>query len=161
MQTASNSIAYWDEKESEFEEDELDETPEWIRNLKVHSQIKYCTLRFKCVSTGKEYILDPCGHEDVIFQVTSEYSVGWTHCKYLYHYTGGGRQTNHTDNRKARKKMDHLEALNVQLVREQVAAMRIQRHWRKARASPQYYLCRKRLREEFEKDENLKKNRKQ
>lgn len=77
----------------------------------------------------------------------------------LYDYINGGGYI-HSDNEIGKVRLNHLEALNVHFVREYVAAMRIQRHWRKARASPQYYLCRKRLREEFEKDENLKKNRK-
>ena len=57
-----------------------------------------------------------------------------------------------SDNTQALATMRRLDAGYAQHIRREVAALRIQRHWKKARMVPAFSLCRKRLRDEFESD---------
>jgi hypothetical protein len=122
-----------------------------VKNLRVEGAVMSCMLlRFKCLDSGRVYEMDPCGVDNFHqFHVMDIVSRGWSYVHDISTYDDGGWKHYDSDNVKAKASMRRLDAEYARHVQREVAAMRIQRQWRKAQMVPFYNLCRKRLRTEY------------
>ena len=148
-----------DEGEEDPEEDEDVEDMYYkcrraVKNLRVYGAVMSRTLlRFKCTESGRVYDMDPCGidHRHRFHVMDIDFR-GWSYICRVNSYENGEWIYHGTDNTQAQTSMRRLDAGYAQHIRREVAALRIQRQWKKARMVPAFHLCRKRLRDEFESD---------
>jgi hypothetical protein len=114
-----------------------------INDLKEDKfRCKY-SMKFNVLNSTSDSVLIPFDHppSGIIVEVLDLVSSGWT-TPYAYPDTEA----------QALKKMRGLRQRTAQYLRREVAALCIQRAWREGRSNPEYALCKKRLRDEFEND---------
>ena len=159
-----NEDEYKDYYGNEVDEDDcyerISNCRDTIQNLhEVASVMAETVFHFKCVSTGTVFELDPFGAPDgVVFEIMDMTSHSWTRCKTIRARINGERQNLETDHTEGTRSMNALRDGYVRFLKdflkENSAASCIQRHYRKAVSNPNHPWYRKRLREEFESDED-------
>jgi hypothetical protein len=132
-----------DEIENYVNYEVLSDTRDEIRNLRQHWVMEKYVLKFENMRTGVIHELDPCG-SDTHIEVTDLFSSGWS----------GMQGEFRNVIQRGERSMNALLSGYAQCMRQEVAALLIQKQWRESQVNPMYSLCRKRLIKEFESDNN-------
>jgi len=131
------------------DEDTLYQLGQARRMIKKYCHMENYQFHFWDVRNKTMHIIDPCAERRGRIEILDLASSGWAQCEdgYIINPHWQKFPTNHV---RGRETMNKLRRLTAQYVWQEVAAMRIQRGWRKANADPKHTLCKKRLRREFE-----------
>lgn len=134
-----------------------------IKDIVCYSQIEDVVLYFTSLSNGKVYIVDPCiNRKKYKYEITDLFSSSWMH---LILDPGSpaivdpDTKINFDDGEVTVALLGDLRHKASRQTLEEVMAIRIQRHFRKAIADPGYAMCRKRLHDEFHEDSTALKKR--
>ena len=134
------------------------ELEEDIKSLKDGLRSRKYDLKFKSLNGSEEnYTINPHGpffnSPSLRFDVLELASSSWML------FDGAASPSTPSLNTKWEERMNQLRRLGEKRVLHEVASCRIQRAWRRSRSNPEYSLCKKRLLEEFEaENEELKMN---
>ena len=125
------------------------ELKEDIKSLKEGLRSRKYDLKFKSLDgTERVHTINPHGpffnSPSLKFDVLELTSSSWML------FDGAASPSTPSLNSKWEEKMDKLRRLGAQFVIQQSAACRIQRAWKRSRSNPEYTLCKKRLREEYD-----------